>query len=186
MLPPNGDAAEGLESSGGGGDGKAFRSYADADAPPKPGLNVDPDLMNVVGDMRMKSPAFDELARALEASDNVYKLRPGPQPRGDPGTTICPLFESKCTSIIDLDQIPKTRYAIDPAKYPGNGDIRAQMTLERAIAHELSHSYSHAVGNGWYLFDPHRKAIANENKIMDEIDSSSPDRDPNNDSLFQN
>jgi len=142
-------------------------------------LKVAAELQDVVDQMRNKSKAFNDLATELDASERPYKLRYEKLAPKTPANTLCyPLVKEGCVTLIDPDQIAKTRYVTEKNE-------EARMTLQRAIAHELSHSINYDHGPFSNAFEPHSTMIDYENRIMNEIDPASPNRNRNNDSVPQ-
>jgi hypothetical protein len=143
----------------------------------KAGFHIDPTLQPCIDEMRQKSPSFDTQMRDVEESTkksgNAYYVLAGTLPEQKPGDigpayTYPDIGHRGAITLIDPDQVPKFNYMVE------RGGV-AQMSLQRAIAHELSYSahYEHALFPG--LTTEH-SIIGNENQIMDEFDQS-PHRD---------
>jgi hypothetical protein len=145
-------------------------------------FDIDPVLRGTYRAMKEKSPTFKAWAETLENSkDALHALRQGNLEGNEPAGADCDMWGNGCIITIDPDRISKTDYITK------NGS-KAPMTVERAIAHEVRHALyseqSHVPFKRLSLL-PHSSYIKDENKVMREFDPSSPDRDPDDDSLPQ-
>jgi len=179
-----------LNPIGTGIDGKPFYSYAESNAPPIAGFHVHPDWQSMMDDLKSKSPILNELTKDLHTSGNDYRLRPGVLTYAKPAGTGCEgYFSGGCASVIDPEKIYNFQYPIAPESRTAGSD-RAQMTLQRAIVHELVHAWRHQIDPGWDYADQsnqnHGTIVDMENMIMNQIDPSSPNRDPHDLRLIPN
>lgn len=141
-------------------------------------LTIAPNLQQVVDRMRQSSSIFRNLTDTLEKSDYSYNIKTGKLPEGRPALTVCGIGGG-CSTVIDPDQLSKLQY-------PTTTGGKACVGLDRTIGHELSHSlYYEQLPAPFNWLSPHSYIINNENRIMNQIDPSSPNRTPNNDTLYK-
>lgn len=141
-------------------------------------LKIDPVLRQAVDSMIRKSPTFAALTAKLSKASGQYSIRLGKLPIKTPALTLANLVSSGAVTIIDLGQLNNLRYQTSTG-------AKGLMTLERVIGHELSHAFYHEhLPLPFDRIAPHSFFIRHENKIMREIDPSSPDRNEKNDILY--
>lgn len=140
-------------------------------------FRVDPALREVVDSMIRKSPIFSALTITLNKASGEYSIRPGKLPVKTPALTVTKVG-SGAAAIIDIQQLTNLRY------HTASG-TKSAVTLERVVAHELSHAlYHEQLPLPFNWISPHSFIISNENRIMREIDPTNPDRNEKNDTLY--
>src|ERR1700733_4606474 len=150
------------------------------------GLIVEPYFKSTVDNMRKRSPTFDSMLTMLEHSPNGYTLRRAETPWEYPASTPCGFVGGGCWTRVDPNKVVQLRYSIDPAERTEESGPLSQMTVERVLAHEFAHQIAHEREYGWERVDyPENDSVKVENQVMQEIDPSSPDRDPNDNRLFR-
>lgn len=141
-------------------------------------FRFDPALREVIDSMRRKSPTFAVLLAKLRDASGEYNIRLGKLPVKTPALTLTKLISSGATTIIDLAQIKNLHYQTTIG-------TKGLMTLERVIAHELSHAlYHESLPPPFDRIAPHSFFIRYENKVMREIVPTSPARSEKNDILY--